>query len=173
MNHLWPVFHDPAFKPSTRERLAFHWQANLRMLRRPWDMILFTLISLAPLLLLIGFQALFPSLYTVSSTGGANPTMDMRPLMFTTLVTFVVFLVLQHLAFVLAMNLTYTHHVHSVLRDRGIPLCPKCAQLLPPQTPGASCPECGATPPSATMYGSARTASIDDPVVRDSEECPR
>ena len=172
MNHIWPVFHDPAYKPSPRERLAFHWHANLRMLRRPWDMVLFTLISFSPLALLMCFQALFPDLYRVVSTP-TNPTPDIAPMMFTTLVTFMVFLVIQHFAFMLALNLTYVHHVHSVLRDRGVPLCPRCGQLLPPHTPEASCPECGATPSSATMSDSDRTASISDPTVRDSEDPPR
>lgn len=153
MNLLWPVFHDPSYKPSLSERLAFHWQANLRMLRRPRDVVLFCVISFAPLLLLVGFQTLFPGLYSVSSTP-ANPIPNMAPLMFTTLVTFVVFLVLQHLAFMLAINLTYLHHVRSALLDRGIPLCPRCAQLLPPHTPAAACPECGHPASLATMTDS-------------------
>jgi hypothetical protein len=78
----------------------------------------------------------------------------MAPLLFTTLLTFVVFLVLQHVAFVVAINLTYVPHVRSVLRDRGIPLCPRCAQLLPPDTPDAGCPECGHPASLATMNGS-------------------
>ena len=173
MNHLWPVFHDPSYQPSLRERLDFHWAANLRMLRSPWDVVLFTLISFTPLLLLIGFQTLFPGLYTATSTTGPNPTMDVGPLMFTTLVTFVVFLVLQHVAFVLAMNLTYVHHVHAVFRGRGMPLCPECAQLLPPHAPGASCPECGAGLLSATMSDSGRQESIDDAPAPHSEDPPR
>ena len=173
MNHLWPVFHDPAYQPSLRERLSFHWQANLRMLRCPRDMVLFTLISFAPLALLYGFMTLFPGLYTATSTGGANPTIDMAPLMFTTVVTFMVFLVLQHLAFVLAMNLTYIHHVRAELGARGVPVCPRCANLLPPHTPGAACPECGATRQSATMPDSDRMGSSNDPEVHDSEVSSR
>lgn len=173
MNHIWPVFHDPAYRPSLRERLDFHWAANLRMLRRPRDIVLFTVISFTPLLLLIGFQTLFPGLYTATLTAGPNPTMDVGPLMFTTLVTFVVFLVLQHVAFVLAMNLTYVHHVHAVFRDRGMPLCPKCAQLLPPHTPGASCPECGEPRSSATMSDLSRSRSNDDPSASQLEDPTR
>lgn len=173
MNHLWPVFHDPAYQPSLQERLSFHWQANLRMLRSPRDMVLFTLISFAPLALLFGFMTLFPGLYTATSTGGANPTIDMAPLMFTTVVTFMVFLVLQHLAFVLAMNLTYVHHVREELHDRGVPVCSRCANLLPPHTPGAACPECGATRSSATMSDSDQKGSEIDPAVHDSEVRPR
>jgi len=173
MNHLWPVFHDPSYKPSLRERLSFHWQANIRMLRHPRDMVVFTLISFAPLLLLIGFQTLFPGLYTATSTTGPNPTIDMGPLMFTTLVTFLVFLVLQHIAFVLAMNLTYVPHVRAELCDRGVPVCPRCANRLPPHAPEAACPECGATRSSATMSDSDRTASISDPGVLNSEDPSR
>ncbi len=153
MNILWPVFHDPSYKPSLAERLAFHWQANLRMLRRPRDVVLFCVISFAPLLLLIGVQTIFPGLYSVSITQ-ANPSPNMAPLMFTALVTLLVFLVLQHFAFMLAINLTYLHHVRSALLDRGIPLCPRCAQLLPPDTPDAGCPECGHPASLATMNGS-------------------
>lgn len=153
MNLLWPVFHDPSYRPSLAERLTLHWKANVRMLRRPWDILLFSLISFAPLLLLIGFQSLFPSLYTVASTP-TSPVPDLGPLIFTTLVTALFFLVLQHFAFVLAMNLTYVHHVRTVLLDRGVPLCPRCAQLLPPHTPAAACPECGHAASLATMRGS-------------------
>lgn len=142
MNVLWPVFHDPSYRPSLAERLDFHWKANLRMLRQPRDIALFSLISFAPLLLLVSFMRLFPDLFRAVSTP-TNPVPDMAPLLFTTLLTFVVFLVLQHFAFVLAMNLTYVHHVRTVLLDRGVPLCPRCAQLLPPHTPTAACPECG------------------------------
>ena len=173
MNHLWPVFHDPAYQPSLQERLSFHWQANLRMLRSPRDMVLFTLISFAPLALLFGFMTLFPGLYTATSTGGANPTIDMAPLMFTTVVTFMVFLVLQHIAFVLAMNLTYVHHVREELHDRGVPVCVRCANLLPPHTPGATCPECGATQLSATMSDSDQPASVNEPEVHELEGPPR
>ena len=153
MNLLWPVFHDPSYKPSLSERLGFHWQANLRMLRHPKDIALFSLISFAPLLLLVSFMRLFPDLFRAVSTP-TNPVPNMAPLLFTTLVTFVVFLVLQHLAFVLAINLTYLDHVRSALLDRGIPLCPRCAQLLPPDTPDAGCPECGHSPSLATMNDS-------------------
>ena len=106
MNVLWPVFHDPSYRPSLAERLDFHWKANLRMLRQPRDIVLFSLISFAPLLLLVSFMRLFPDLFRAVSTP-TNPVPDMAPLLFTTLLTFVVFLVLQHFAFVLAMNLTY------------------------------------------------------------------
>ncbi|MCP4014417.1 MAG: hypothetical protein GY728_15045 [Phycisphaeraceae bacterium] len=153
MNVLWPVFHDPSYRPSLAERLTFHWKANLRMLRQPRDIVLFSLISFAPLVLLVFFMRLFPDLFKAVSTP-ANPVPNMAPLLFTTLATFVVFLVLQHFAFVLAMNLTYVHHVRTVLLDRGVPLCPRCAQLLPPHTPAAACPECGHAASLATMRGS-------------------
>ena len=172
MNHLWPVFHDPAYQPSRRERYSFHWAANLRMLRSPRDIALFMAISLLPLLVLVGFQELFPGLYVVTA-GPTNPAPNMAPLIFAGLVTFLVYMVLQHLAFVLAINLTYVHHVHAVLRDRGIPVCPACSNLLDPGTPGAACPECGDTGSSATMRDSDRTASIDDPAAHDSEDPSR
>ena len=171
MNPLWPVFHDPAYQPALRERLAFHWQANLLMLRRPRDIVLFTVISFLPLVFLIGFQMLFPSLYEVS-LDTANPSPDLARLVFTTLVTFMVFLIIQHFAFVAALNLTYVHHVRTALRRRGIPLCPRCAQLLPPHAPGSSCPECGAMESSARMNDSGRVTSNDDAAVP-SPEVPR
>ena len=30
MNVLWPVFHDPSYRPALAERLTLHWKANLR-----------------------------------------------------------------------------------------------------------------------------------------------
>ena len=71
MNVLWPVFHDPSYRPSLAERLDFHWKANLRMLRQPRDIVLFSLISFAPLLLLVSFMRLFPDLFRAVSTEDA------------------------------------------------------------------------------------------------------
>ena len=153
MNVLWPVFHDPSYRPALAERLTFHWKANLRMLRHPKDIVLFSLISFAPLLLLVSFMRLFPELFRAVSTP-MNPVPNMAPLLFTTLVTFVAVLVLQHLAFVVAITLPYVSHVRSALLDRGVPLCRRCAQLLPPHAPDSACPECGHPASLATMKDS-------------------
>ena len=166
MNLTWPKFHDSSFRPTLRERWRFHWQANLRMLRRPRDLVLFNLISFAPLLLLMAFMWLFPGLYE-SSTG------DFSALVLTTMAMATFFLALQHVAFVVAMNLTYVPHVHAVLRDQGIPVCARCGHRLPPATPGATCPECGETGTSATMYDSVGVPSTFDVPDRSSEDAQR
>ena len=172
MNLIWPVFHDPSYKPSLRDRFIFHWQANLRMLRKPRDIILFNLISFAPLALVVTVQVAFPGLFSVTYVPG-SPVPDLTPVIFTMMVTFLVALVLQHLAFVLALNLTYVPHVREVLRDRGVPVCLQCAHLKPPLAPGSGCPECGAGQLSATMSDSSRRTSNDDDAAPDSEDPPR
>lgn len=166
MNLTWPKFHDSSFRPTLRERWRFHWRANLRMLRRPRDLVLFNLISFAPLLLLLGFMWLFPGLYE-SSSG------DLSALLLTTVATAAFFFALQHVAFVVAMNLTYVPHVHAVLRDQGIPVCGRCGHRLPPTTPGAACPECGHTGASATMCDSVGVSSTFDAPDRTLEDSQR
>jgi hypothetical protein len=166
MNLTWPRFHDSSFRPSLREQWDIHWRANLRMLRRPWDLVFFNLISFSPLLLLMGLMWLFPDLFE-----GSGP--DLSALLLTTVVTAAIFFTLQHVAFVVAMNLTYVPHVHAVLRDRGVPVCGRCGHRLPPATPKAACSECGHTDASATMCDSPGVSSMVDAPDRALEDSQR
>ncbi|MEE2972595.1 MAG: hypothetical protein VX672_05675 [Planctomycetota bacterium] len=164
MNLLWPHFHDSAYRPTLAERLSIHWKANLKMLRHPWDLVLFTVITFAPVGLLYLFMAAFPGIFL--APGG-----DLATILFATVTTFLFFLVIQHIAFVVAMNLTYVPHVHAVLKDRGIPVCARCGHRLPPTAPGSACPECGQGGSSATMFDSGPGPSGDDGrVVRDRKD---
>ncbi|MDA0295845.1 MAG: hypothetical protein O3A31_07665 [Planctomycetota bacterium] len=143
MNPIWPCFHDPAYRPTHLERLDIHWKANLRMLRFPRDLGLFTVISLIPLLLLLLVAEWFPGPFQSGTATPRAPWVELESIVPAFVLLVLVFLVLQHLAFVTAMNLTYLHHVRAVLRDRGIPLCEQCGQLLSPDRPESACPECG------------------------------
>ena len=140
MNLLRPDFHDPSYRPGFRDRMSIHWSANLRMLRHPRDMAVFTVISFLPLAVLLLLVPAFPRVFVHGALMG--------------MIAFAVsFLVLQHLSFVLAMNLTYVHHVQAVLHRRGIPVCRRCGQLLAPDRPESACPECGHRPLATTLDG--------------------
>ena len=149
MNLFWPEFHDPSYRPGFRDRMSIHWSANLRMLRHPRDMVVFTVISFLPLALLLLFVEAFPGFL---ATDAMAP--DLQSVLLRVIAVAVVLLGLQHLAFVVAMNLTYVGHVRSVLRDRGIPVCEQCGQRLGPSSEGTACPECGHPASLATMSDS-------------------
>ncbi len=153
MNLLWPDFHDPTYRPGFRDRLSIHWQANLRMLGHPRDIAVFTVISFLPLALLLLLEASFPSFFASGSTSPAAISKELPSILLRVLVVAVIFLVLQHLAFVFAMNLTYVGHVRRTLGDRGIPVCRRCGQLLAPDRPESACPECGHRPMATTLDG--------------------
>jgi hypothetical protein len=133
----WPRFHDPAWRPLPRELLATHWEANLAMLRSPAAVGGFLAIAFLPLVGLLaawwwlGFlDAEDPALARGAATVGIL------------LATLVPFAIVQHLAFVQAMNLTYGPFVRRAIDRRGTPTCLRCGQLLGPD-PGPACPECG------------------------------
>ena len=52
------------------------------------------------------------------------------------------YLLLQHIAFSIAMKRTYIPFVRAALTARGHPTCIACGHLLGPATP-TNCPECG------------------------------
>lgn len=138
MNLLWPDFHDPSYRPGFRDRMSIHWHANLRMLRHPRDMAVFTIISFLPLAVLLLLVPVFPRIVVQEPVTGV--------------IAFAVsFLILQHLAFVIAMNLTYVHHVRAVLSEQGIPVCERCGQLSAPDRRESACPECGYRPLATTL----------------------
>lgn len=153
MNLLRARFHAPEYRPSWRTKVAVHWDANLRMLRRPMDIVVFTIISFLPSAALLLIVGLAPWIWVPGSAGGPPTTIDLPLFLLRTLATLAVFLPLQHVAFMIAMDLTYIPHVRATLRARGVPVCPACGHLLPPESPDASCPECGDAGSSATMGG--------------------
>ena len=166
---LWPRFHDPSFKPGFRENLSIHWAANLLMLRHPRDMVVFTIVSMVPVVAYAAFVAAFPALFTAN----ALVQSEVNQLLLVSLATFLVWAIAQHVAFVQAMEMTYVPHVRTALRRRGIPVCLRCGHLLPPKTPNAACPECGAPGSSATIDDSGRVDATDASAANPDMEVPR
>lgn len=157
MMRLWPRFHDPSLRLTHRERWRVHWRANLLMLRRPKDVLMFTAWSMSPVILLFALVEGFPSLFTVD----AMDSRGVLRLLLVVLVTMAGFFVVQHLVFVAAMQRTYVPHVRAALAERGKPVCSSCGQLMPPATPGARCPECGFDRASATMPSRPKVPTPD------------
>ncbi len=161
MNLIRPVFHDPAYRPPLRELIAIHWTANLRMLRRPRDIAIFTAISMVPVLTLFAAVEVFPEFLRTGSANPGNIMLELQSLLLRVIAVGVGFLAVQHVAFMIAIELTYTPHVRAAIRDRGVPVCLRCGHLLPPNDPEAPCPECGTTGSSATIRDSGRAAAKD------------
>jgi len=133
----WPRFHDPAWQPRWRELLATHWEANLAMLRSPGAVTGFLAIGFLPLGLLVA------AWWALGFLDADDPVLARGPqAVAIALASFAAFAVLQHLAFVQAMNLTYGPFVRRAIDRRGTPACLRCGQLLGPD-PGPACPECG------------------------------
>ena len=156
MMRLWPRFHDPALRLTLPQRWSVHWRANMLMLRSPRDLILFTVWTMGPAVLLV---VLVESMSGLLEADAMNRTEANRLLMVTLLIL-AVFFSIQHVVFVVAMQRTYVPHVRRALGERGIPVCLDCGQLLPPETPGARCPECGSDRGSATMTDRPKPPSI-------------
>lgn len=170
MNLLRPRFHDPAFRPDLRTQVALHWDANLRMLRRPLDVVLFTVISMLPVGGLVALDAGLPEglVGLVTDRADGTGTMVLRSLAIAA-----VFLPLQHVAFMVAMDLTYIPHVRAAMQARGVPVCRRCGSLLPPETPDAACSECGHPGSSATIRDSGRAGAKDASPANPDTEVPR
>ncbi len=147
MMRFWPRFHDPALRLTLPQRWRVHWRANLLMLRCPRDLIIFTAWTMGPVVLLFVLVESVPQVFSAN----ANDPADINRLLLVSLLTLAVFFGIQHVVFVAAMQQTYVPHVRRALVERGIPVCLDCGQLLPPETPGARCPECGSDRGSATM----------------------
>lgn len=137
----WPRFHDRAYRPSVIEQFAIHWRANLLMLRSPVAVVAFLLLSIWPFgLLLLGIWCIVhlgPGLSAGSPFVG-GPVLG--PAAF--IAAFVGYLLLQHIAFSLALVWTYAPFVRAAIRERGTPMCLHCGQLLHAQGVDR-CPECG------------------------------
>ena len=134
MNLLWPKFHDADFRPDKKTRMRLHLQANKAMLRSYRDMGLFMLISLIPIILveiILFFQP-------ITFVGVAGPTLSAIILL---LLGVFIFCICQHVAFMIAIEKTYTPYVRRAIRDNGTPICIGCGHLL--DTNAKTCPECG------------------------------
>ncbi|MEC8818386.1 MAG: hypothetical protein VXX30_04805, partial [Planctomycetota bacterium] len=142
MNLIWPRFHDPDYRPGHLAMLKIHWQANLAMLRSSRDVGLFMLISLLPVGMLLLILAMFPVGFdpTVPATGSILGLL---------IVGLLVFYLVQHVAFMIAMELTYTHHVRRAIQRGGTPICLRCGHLL--HEVNDLCSECGAFPGGRPM----------------------
>jgi len=130
---LWPQLHDPAFRPGLRELARLHWRANMIMLRRPRACIEFTAVSLVPLAALVAWLA---------AAGWFDDRIAalLRPEFL--IPTALVFLVLQHIAFVVAFERSYAPSFRRAMNERGQPACEACGHLLADAS--ARCTECGA-----------------------------
>lgn len=142
MNLIWPRFHDPDYRPGHLAMLKIHWQANLAMLRSSRDVGLFMLISLVPVGTLLLVLAMFPLRFdpTAPATG---------PILGLLIVGLLAFYLVQHVAFMVAMELTYTHHVRRAIQRGGTPICLRCGYLL--HEVNDLCSECGAFPGGRPM----------------------
>ena len=134
MNLIWPRFHDRDYRPGQLAMLRIHLQANLTMLRSARDTGLFLLISLVPVSLLLLVLSFFPLRFDV--TGGVRGS-----ILILVLLGLLLFYLVQHVAFMIAMEITYTPHVRSAIRRSGVPICQRCGHLL--HSDEVQCPECG------------------------------
>jgi hypothetical protein len=140
-----PRFFDESYRPTFREQVALHWQANLLMLRSPRAVLGFCVISLLPVAALALFW------WVMGWLDPADPLLARgREAAVVAAVTFLGFLLLQHLAFVQAMERTYIPFVREAMRCRGVPVCLACGQRL--ALGQADCPECGARTGAAPRH---------------------
>lgn len=131
----WPQWFPPDLRLPFRMQLAVHWRANLLMLRSPSAIAGFcgwSFLPLVPLLLGAGAAGWF----TGEPRGLSTPAgLAMYG------IAVIAYLLLQHLAFVRAIDRTYLPFVREALGLQGIPVCRACGHRL---ASGASrCPECG------------------------------
>lgn len=134
MNILWPDFHEPDFRPTKKEMYAIHWSANLRMLKSPTAVIGFMVIAMIPLCL---YWLVFALTGPLTFDGGGNPLIISGILLSGMLV----FLIAQHIAFMIAIDLTYVPFVRREISARGTPICIGCGHLL--AEADDNCSECG------------------------------
>ncbi|OUU95089.1 MAG: hypothetical protein CBC35_02980 [Planctomycetes bacterium TMED75] len=131
---IWPKFHDRDYRPGHLFMMRIHLLANLSMLRSFRDTGLFLLISLIPVAILLLMLSVFP--LTFDATTGVSGS-----IVILLLLGLLAFYLVQHVAFMVAMDLTYTPHVRNAIRRQGVPICQHCGQLL--HTDDVTCPECG------------------------------
>jgi hypothetical protein len=132
----WPQWFPPDLRLPFREQLAVHWRANLLMLRSPAAVLGFCGWSFLPLVPLLG-AAWAAGWFSGEPRGLSTPAgLAMYG------VAVVAYLLLQHFAFIRAIDRTYLPFVRDALRLRGIPVCRRCGHRL--ASAASRCPECGA-----------------------------
>lgn len=137
----WPQWFPDDVRLPLREQLAVHWRANVLMLRSPSAIAEFCAWSLLPL---------GPLLLAAWAAGwiGGEPRGLGSPWGLATYAAVVLgYLLLQHLAFVKAIDRTYLPFVRLALCDSGIPVCRGCGHRL--DASAIRCSECGGGTPAA------------------------
>jgi len=131
----WPQWFPPDLRLPLREQLAVHWRANVLMLRSPAAILGFCGWSLLPLIPLLA------AAWAAGWIGGEPRGLGSAWGLATYAAAIAAYLLLQHLAFVEAIDRTYLPYVRRALCDRGIPVCGACGHRL--DLAAARCPECG------------------------------
>lgn len=139
----WAPYRDPAAHLPLAQRAAVHWRANVRMLRSAGDVLAFVMISIAPVPL--GWAAGFGA---IAAANAVDPQLRAVVGWTAAVAGFVVYALVQHVAFMRAMHRHYDPFVMAELAARGQAVCPACLHRLGPRPP-VTCPECG----SATLRG--------------------
>jgi hypothetical protein len=140
--------HEPIRIPMG-DRLRIHLWANMHMLKDPVVLLVSSAVAVLPTLaFFLALRLLFAHLdlrragttaWLLGFAGGVA-----------------LWLLVQHLFFVYAMQRWYAPFVRREFGRRGMPMCERCGHRLPPRRP-AACAECGAalvpTPDSTPICG--------------------
>ncbi len=139
----WPQWFPADLRLPWRTQLAVHWHANLLMLRRPAAVLEFCAWSFLPLIPLL-IAAWIAGWMTGEPRGLGSPAgVALYAL------GVLGYLLLQHLAFMRAIDRTYLPFVRRSLCDRGLRVCLACGHRLAPDAVG--CPECGQNHPATAI----------------------
>ena len=144
MSLAWPRFFDPSVRLPLGAQIALHWSANLRMLRSPRACIAFVAIAIIPTAVFAICSSFFEQILTGRDAATGTGVFIVLGC------AVAVWLVTQHVAFVIAMERTYGPFVRTELRARGTSVCLHCGHLIDasgmiPSHDVRSCPECGRT----------------------------
>jgi hypothetical protein len=134
----WPRWFPPDLRLPWPRQLAIHWRANLLMLRSPRAVTGFCAISFPPVAIPVAAALLGGWLSGEPRGLGSVAGLSL----YAIVIAF--YLLVQHLAFMIAIDRTYLPFVRDALRERGVPLCRRCGHRLLDGAP--RCPECGQLP---------------------------
>ena len=151
----WPRWFPPDLRLSWPRQLAIHWRANLLMLGSPRAIAGFCAISFPPVA--IPVAAAIAGGWLAGEPRGLGSIAGLS--IYAVVVG--VYLLAQHLAFMLAIDRTYLPFVRDALRERGVPVCRRCGHRLLADAP--RCPECGAPPPGPDRPADAAAPSVAAP----------
>ncbi len=119
--------------------MRVHWVANVRMFARVWPTVRFTVISLLPPALWVGASALAAWCLPLQPGGW---TIFRDRLLDAMLLGALPYILIQHIAFMIAIEATYAPLVREALAEIGIHVCPACGHRLADAST-TRCPECG------------------------------